>query len=149
MALATWRTKWNQLIYTSALLTADGDTGIVEAGTEVGMSSAPGNPLVIPISFRFSGNPVTGDETNTVTIEWYEEANGRGGNYGITTFAEINSSATFTPLELWPGDVTKLDGSVGNMNPMFPFWKITWDVGGAAPAPSHILTLFMSYMYWG
>jgi len=134
-----WAATWAATFYTSAItLAASGDTGIIATP----LAPASGSPAFFPLIFRATGNNMATDETNDLTILWYDNAAGDGGAIGTTTFAQI-LVGTLTRIEAWPGDVTFYDAG-RDMVPLPPFCKIAYTLAGTTKSMG--FTLYLSYL---
>lgn len=139
-ARVRWLSTFNYAFYTSATVSATGNTGII--ATPLVTS---GSVAIFPLFFVAVGSAMATDETNDLTIDWYGDAAGNGGIIGTTTFNQL-TAGSLTDLELWPGDVTAYDAG-RDLVPLFPFHKITHTLGGTTKSMAYII--YMSYLTLG
>ena len=135
-----WSTRYNELFYQSATVTATGNTGVIA------------NPLVaaalgtrFPLYFQAIGTNMLTDETNTLTIDWYGESVGIAA-IGTTTFTQLTASLLLVS-EGWPGDIALwVASSMRDMIPMLPYMKITHTLAGTTKSMEYGIYLTSNMM---
>jgi hypothetical protein len=132
-----WRARYNDILYSSGTVIADGDSGIIATPQVLTQGIA-----IFPLYFLCAGTGVAGAETTDNTIVWYADAAGSGGAIGTTTFDQLTLGAP-NDLEIWPGDVTAFNAG-RDLAAIPPYCKITWDISAGA---SLSFIIYVSYVY--
>lgn len=114
---------YHKTVYSSATLTANGNSGILAFADQVNALFA--THCHYGWVFVAVGAGIATDETLDLTMDFFMDTAGTGGAVGTITFDQLLVGST-TDLEVWPGDISAFTIDT----PVPPYFRLNWTLGG-------------------
>jgi hypothetical protein len=128
------RMRWHQLLYQSATLTGNGNSGIFATPAQATPTA------IVPVMFTVAGTGLATDETAAVTLNWFADPV-LAVALGTTTFDGLTAGSP-ADNEVWPGDFTFYNVA-RDIAPMPPYATVAWTLGGSSISLS--IAVYASY----